>query len=178
MKSLQSIQKAFHVIRVLTTVARVLCVVGLCLCVLGILCAGVVQNGGHVFGLLGEPLVPFSTEADLHTTLVRLACTGIVLLAHVILLAFAGSYLKAEQADGTPFTKRGAQQLNRLGIRCIYIPIVAAALAAGLSVWQGVKLTADLGNAPSLSTGIVLILAAMVFRYGAELERKAHAARD
>lgn len=175
MKSLQSIQKAFHVIRVLTTVARVLCIVGLCLCVLGVLCAGGVQNGGHVFGLLGEPLAPFSTEAGLHTTLVRLACTGIVLLAHVILLAFAGNYLKAE---GTPFTKRGAQQLNRLGIRCIYIPIMAVALAAGLSVWQGVKLTAGLGNASSLSTGIVLILAAMVFRYGAELERKVRAARD
>ena len=32
----------------------------------------------------------------------------------------------------------------------------------------------EVGNALSITTGISLILASMIFRYGAELERKLH----
>ena len=91
------------------------------------------------------------------------------------LLAFALHYFRTEQADGTPFTKRGADEIRRLGIRTIVLPLVAAILAA--TVHGVFHLPANAGsdwnNAYSLTMGIALILASLVFRYGAELEEKA-----
>lgn len=38
----------------------------------------------------------------------------------------------------------------------------------------GKERISEVGNAFSITTGIVLILASMIFRYGAELEQKLH----
>ena len=89
-----------------------------------------------------------------------------------VLLIFALRYFRAEQADGTPFTKRGAEQIKRLGIRTIALPLVAAILTAVVRELFGLlqNAGADWGNLSGLTMGIVLILASLVFRYGAELE--------
>ena len=97
---------------------------------------------------------------------------GVMLVSEATLLFFAGRYLKAEQANGTPFTETGAEQLQKLGIRCIWLPIVAAVISCVIVVCLGAEETGDISNLPSLVTGIVLILAAMIFRYGAALEEK------
>ncbi|MGN1000022.1 MAG: hypothetical protein ACI4PO_10760, partial [Faecousia sp.] len=98
----------------------------------------------------------------------------ILALTDGTLLAFALGYFKTEQADGTPFTKRGADQILRLGIRTIVLPLVAAILCAIVCEILGVPQNAvrDWGNLNSLGMGIVLILASLIFRYGAELEEK------
>ena len=99
----------------------------------------------------------------------------ILALTDGTLLAFALHYFRTEQADGTPFTKRGADEIRRLSIRTIVLPLVAAILAA--TVYGVVHLPANAGsdwsNAYSLTMGVALILASLVFRYGAELEEKA-----
>ena len=91
------------------------------------------------------------------------------------LLAFAYNYFKAEQAAGTPFTHEGADQIKRLGIRNIVLPLVAAIIIAVVFAVFGVPQPAgsDWSNISSLSTGIVMILASIIFRYGADLEAKA-----
>ena len=94
----------------------------------------------------------------------------VMITAEAILLSFAGRYLKAEQADGTPFTVTGAETLKKLGIRCIWLPIVAMVVASVIGVSFGVEDLNIGSNLPSLATGIVLILASMIFRYGAALE--------
>lgn len=80
--------------------------------------------------------------------------------------------LKKELADGTPFTQSGADQILRLGIRTIVLPLVAEILRAVFyevfDVAQALR--TDSGNLPSLIMGIVLILVSLIFRYGAELE--------
>lgn len=38
----------------------------------------------------------------------------------------------------------------------------------------GAEQRGDIGNLPSVATGIVLIPASLIFRYGAELEQSAH----
>ena len=80
----------------------------------------------------------------------------------------------AEQADGTPFTKHGAEQMKHLGICTIVLPLVAAILVAIVRELFGLlqNAGADWGNLSSLTMGIVLILASLIFRYGAELEEK------
>ena len=114
----------------------------------------------------------FSTSLGMRETLAVMLGDCVLLVTEAILLFFAGSYLKAEQADGTPFTQTGAEQLRKLGIRCIWMPIVAMVIVSVIGVCFNVENLDTTSNLPSLAVGIVLILASMIFRYGAALEEK------
>ena len=172
MEQLQKIQKTVHVFEILTKIAYIFAIVGAILCAVGALCATAWYNGGQVFSLFGEPITPFSTGRGMKEMLAVLLADFVMITAEAILLSFAHRYLKAEQAAGTPFTVDGAEQLKRLGIRCIWLPIVAMVVASVIGVSFGAEdLNLD-SNLPSLATGIVLILASMIFRYGAALEEK------
>ena len=124
--------------------------------------------------LFGKPVAIFYPDTNWKQQYVELLAASIRMIANCILLAFAQDYLKTEQSDGTPFTLAGAKKLKNLGIRCIWIPIVAIVVAVTVAVWLGEESIGEAGNAFSLTTGIALILVSMVFRYGAELERQLH----
>lgn len=171
MRTLETIQKTFKVFGVMTKVAEILCIVGASLCVLTASCAVVWHNGGRVFSLFGTPIEPFF-DGDLLIAYVKLLALTFTITADAILFGFAHHYLKHEQADGTPFTEKGAQRLRMLGIRCIYIPIIALSVSAAIATWQGVTHLDIGGNLPSTVFGIGLILVSLVFRYGAELESR------
>ena len=66
----------------------------------------------------------------------------------------------------------GANLLRKLGIRCIWMPIVAVVIASVITVCLGAERSGDISNFSSLVTGVVLILASLIFRYGAELEQR------
>lgn len=171
-EQLRKIQKAAHVFQILTKIAYIFSIVGASLCAVGALCAFSWYSGGQVFSLFGEPVTMFSTSRGMSETLATMLGDCVLLVTEAILLFFAGSYLKAEQADGTPFTQTGAEQLRKLGIRCIWMPIVAMVIVSVIGVCFNVENLDTVSNLPSLAVGIVLILASMVFRYGAALEEK------
>ena len=172
MNSRQSVQKMFRVLQVLAKIAKILCIVGASLCAAGALCAAAWRSGGQVLMLFGEPLWSFAYGADPLQVCAELLAAAIMLTAGAVLLALAGRYLKAELADGTPFTERGAEQLKKLGIRCICIPVTAIAVAASAAALLGVQGIDIISDLPGVITGIVLILISLIFRYGAELEGK------
>ena len=174
MKSLKTIQKAFHVFQILAKVAFILTIVGASICAVGALCCTVWSAGGQVFSLFGEPVTMFSEVGKLNQMQARLLSNLVYLITDAILLGFAGRYFRTEQAEGTPFTHRGANLVQRLGVRCIWMPIVSIVIAAVINTCLGVK-GGDVSNLPSVITGVVLILASLIFRYGAELEAKGEA---
>lgn len=172
MKQLETIQKTFHVFQILTKIAYIFSIVGAIICAVGALCAFSWYSGGQVFSLFGEPITPFSTGRSMNEMLATLLADFVMITSEAILLSFANRYLKAEQAEGTPFTEAGAEMLKKLGIRCIWLPIVAVTVACVIGVAFGVEDAGDYSNLPSVAMGIVLILASMIFRYGAALEEK------
>lgn len=172
MKSQQTIQKTFRVFQVLTKIAFVCSVVGASVCAVGALCAVTWYTGGTVFSLFGEPVTIFASGEGLDRMLAVLLSDLILLVTDTILLAFAGRYFKTEQAEGTPFTENGANLMKKLGIRCIWMPIVAIVMASVITVCLGVEQSGDISNLPSVVTGIVLILASLIFRYGADLQEQ------
>lgn len=172
MQQLERIQKTFHVFQILTKIAYVFSIVGAVFCAVGALCAFSWYTGGQVFSLFGEPVTIFSSGKGMNEMLAVLLADFIMITSEAILLSFANRYLKAEQAEGTPFSEAGAEQLKRLGIRCIWLPIVAMVVASVIGVSFNVDRLDAYSNLPSLATGIVLILASMIFRYGAALEEK------
>ena len=172
MKTLQTIQKTFRVLQILAKVAMILAIVGASFCAVGVLCCAAWRSGGQVFSLFGEPIAFFSEVGDLNQMQARLLADLVFLITDAILLGFAERYFKAEQAEGTPFTERGANLVQRLGIRCIWMPIVSIVIASVIAACLGAKVSGDVDNLPSMITGIVLILASLIFRYGAELEKR------
>lgn len=170
MKSLQTIQKTFRVFQILTKIGFVFSIVGAAVCTAGILCAAAWYSGGTAFTLFGEPVTVFAGGESLSRTLGVLFSDLVYLTTDIILLGFAGRYFKIERAEGTPFTESGADRIKKLGIRCIWMPIVATVIASVIAVCLNVEQIGDISNLPSVGTGIVLILASLIFRYGAELE--------
>ena len=175
MKTLEKIQKTIHIFEILTKIALVFSIIGAAFCAVGALCTLAWYTGGEVFTLFGQPITSFTGREDVNQSMAVMLSELVFLSADAILLTFARQYLLLEQAEGTPFTRSGAEQLKKLGIRCIYLPIVAMVIAAVVLVCLNVERGGDWDNLPSLVTGLVLILASMIFRYGAELEEQNHA---
>lgn len=172
MKSLETIQKAVRVFQILTKIAMILSFVWAGLALLGMLCGAVWYGGGTVVGVGKAQLYSLTKTGGLIQMIAVLLADAILALTDGTLLAFALAYFKAERADGTPFTHRGADQIRRLGIRTIVLPIVAAIVVAVIYAAFDLPRSADWGNLTSVSMGIVLILASLIFRYGAELEAR------
>ena len=173
MSSLQTIQKTFRVFQILTKIAFIFSVIGASVCAVGALCCVAWYTGGKVFSIFGEPITCLVGRADINQTMAVLFSDVAYLTADAILLTYAGEYLKTEQAEGTPFTENGANLVRKLGIRCIWMPIVSIVIAAVITACLGAERSGDVSNLPGVVTGVVLILVSLIFRYGAELEKKA-----
>ena len=172
MKSLNTIQKTFQVFKVLSKVAMILSFLWAGLTVAGLLCGIAWYSGGTVMGLTPEGLLSLTLTGSLNQMMGVLLSDLVFALADGILFLYAYRYFRREQADGTPFTKTGAELVKRLGIRTIVLPLVAAILSAlffeVFDLPQAALGARD--NLSGLTMGIVLILTSLIFRYGAELE--------
>lgn len=176
MTTLQTIQKTFRAFQILAKIAFIFSIVGASLCAVGALCSVAWHTGGQVFSLFGEPITFYVGRENMRQVMAVLLSDLVFLATEAVLLGFAGQYFKTEQAAGTPFTENGADLIRRLGVRCIYMPIVAVVIASTITVGLGVERGGDISNLPSVVTGILLILVSQIFRYGAELEQRTHTA--
>ena len=172
MKSLQTIQKTFRVFEILTRVAMILGFVGAGLLLLGLICGIVLSSTGAVIPGNMETLYKLTASASFLEMVGTLLVEFILTLTDAILMLHAHRYFSREQADGTPFTGHGADQIRRLGVLMIVLPAVAAILAGVMYGVFGLTQidTADFGNGTSAAMGIMLILGSLIIRYGAELE--------
>lgn len=175
MKSLQTLQKTFRVFQGITKAAMILSFVWAGMAALGVACGQVWQRGGVVVGADQATLLALTKTGGLSEMISVLLAQSLFALTDGVLLAFACRYWRAEQADGTPFTQRGATQIQRLGVRTIVLPLVTRIVVVTLRAAFQLPSGGDVGDLPSVAMGVVLILASLVFRYGAELEEKKHA---
>lgn len=172
MKSLKSIQKTYQALQILVRAAMYFCLVGASMCLAGALCAAAGHTSGKVFGLLGQPLIFDAGEKDWNTALLELLSGALLLGEETIVLFFAERYLKTGRTEGTPFTENGARRLCRLGIRCIYLPIVASVMVAVLRACLNAEGAAVVQHMSGVGVGVLLILFSLILRYGAELEKR------
>ena len=169
MKTLEVIQKTFNIFKFITKIVEIFCIVGAVVLGTGAICAVIQYNGGQTFLLFGKPLEIFKDKTALLQIYTKQMSYTFMLIAEAVLFGFAHRYFKTELQDGTPFTENGAEKLLRLGIRFIYIPMLADAASKITAAVSVAKDNIDIGSFSTI-TGIVLILVSIVFRYGAELE--------
>ena len=172
MKSLQTIQKTCKVFHALTKIAMILCFVGSGLLLLGLICGIVISSTGAVIAGNMETLYRLTSSASFFEMVGSLLAEFVVTLTDALLFFHAWKYFSAEQADGTPFSRRGADMMKRLGILLIVLPAVSAILAWGIcTIFSVPQVKApDLGSEASIVLGIMLILVSVILHYGAELE--------
>lgn len=172
MESLTRIQKTFDVFKTLAKIAMILSLVWGVLALLGAASGMVWKYGGTVIGADLEVLQELTHTAALDEMIARLFSDAVFAFTDLTLFGFAYAYFKKEQEDGTPFTQTGADAIKKLGIKIIVLPLVAIIIAQVIFECFGVDTHEDWGNGGSVMLGIMLILVSMVFRYGAELEKK------
>ncbi|MDO5541390.1 MAG: hypothetical protein Q4F83_15205 [Eubacteriales bacterium] len=171
MKSLTSIQKTFKVFKTLSMLAMIVSFIAAGTALLGLLCVMEWQTEGMLG--LGRSVMEFTGTTSLKPAICVLLSDAVLALTDGILFLFAYLYFKAEQADGTPFTYSGADQIKSLGIKTIVMPLIAVIISAVIYSCFGMTDAPDWSNAVSVVLGIVLILASLMFHYGAELEMRA-----
>ena len=171
MKSLDSIQKTFKVFKTLSMIAMITSFAAAGAALLGLICVTAWQSKGMIG--LGRSVMALTGEASLEPAICALLADAVFALTDGLLFLSAWNYFRAEQADGTPFTHGGADQIRRLGIRTIVLPIVAIVISAVIYGCFEMRGPADWSNAASIVLGVALILASLVFRYGADLEARA-----
>lgn len=172
MKTLRTIQTLSKVGKILSTIVCICCIIGFGGCVLGILC---VAAGEAVFIINGKSLNDIlmeTSEMNLDTLYISMAVGAILCAGEAVLAKFARHYFKREIRDGTPFTLDGANEMKRLGILIICIPLGTRFISEIVGEIMKTVMTdgvvPDMAENGSIALGAVFILMALICRYGAE----------
>lgn len=166
--TLNTVQKFFKAGKILTIIGFVCGIVGASGCILGAILLKVAGIDSEITGLV------MSTEGMNFETAFVSCIAGFIICAGVIAAThFGRKYFTNELEAGTPFTFEGAQEIRRLGIITIAVPLGTEILASIVyeimaAVMEGVGERMVSSDAPVV-LGIVLIGLSFVFKYGAEL---------
>lgn len=173
MKTLETIQTLSRLGRIFSRIIYVASLVGAILCAFGIFGLVVIPENFKLGGTTIRGLIELSDKLNLGTALSAASEVLIMCIGEMILSGMAVRYFQHELDAGTPFTFEGADELKRLGICAICIPI-ASLLAAEIAhqifrhFMTGVREFP--GSDPvSVSLGIMMIVASVLCRHGAEL---------
>ena len=177
-KKLRTVQKVAKVLSVLTTIAFVMSIIGLIGCAL-ILPLFILMGSVEVTeGVTFSDYILSSSGVGYEMFIYVLAVAIVALIGGIVVLSFARKYFAIELRDGTPFSDRGATAMRNLGwaslITSVITSIVSSAVA---SIFIFLLMDIDGATASTVSVDLTAAFAffilAAIFRYGAELERKA-----
>ena len=176
MKSLNTIQVLAKVGRILSKIIFILCIVGFCGCIIGIVSLALGLESFKIGDLTIRSIIEDNTDLSIATVYAGMAVGIVYCAAEAVLCKFSETYFKNELADGTPFTQRGAKELQRLGVIVIVVSLCAGTVCAiGLAIAHHVN--PEIGKLPlesigSVGIGIMMLIASLLCRYGAELREE------
>ena len=176
-KTLGTIQTLAKIGRVLSKIVFIFSLIGAIGCAAGILSVRFLPESIQLGKTTIQGLVELTDELTPAVAYSAMLTTGIICLGEAVLAKIAERYFKREIADGTPFTFAGAKALMRLGVCAIIIPVAAKAAAEIAAVVLEHVLdgadTFEVGDPVTVGLGVMMIVAGLLCRYGAELAEKA-----
>ena len=170
-KTLDTIQTLSKIGRVLSKIVFIFSLIGAIGCAAGILSVRFLPESIQLGKTTIQGLVELTDELTPAVAYAAMITAGILCVGEAILAKIAERYFKREIADGTPFTFDGAKALQRLGICAIVIPIAAKIAAVVLEHALDGADTFEVGDPVSVSLGIMMIVASLLCRHGAELSQ-------
>ena len=178
MQTLQILQTISKIGRIVSKVVFVCCVVGFWLCIVGVISVAIGASALQVGNVTLESILQAEGNMTTGSLYATMAMCTIVCAGEAVLAKFAERYFTHELADGTPFTFDGAKELLRLGVLSICIP-VGMQIIIQIVVTILTKVMTDVEAqkpeiAGSVTLGVMLVVLALVCRYGAELTAAEH----
>ena len=178
MNTLGTIQTFSKIARILCRIVFICCLVGGIFCCVGIIGLAIIPEGMQIGDTTIRGLIEESAEGSLGTCYAAMAVGIVLCAAEAVLSRIAEAYFLHELAAGTPFTLEGAEELKRLGICTICIPIganIVAAIIFGIfkAAMENVQ-SSDLSafDSGSIGLGIMFLVMWLLCRYGAEMTAK------
>ncbi len=176
-KSLKNIQTLAKIGRVLCRIAWICSIVGAAGCAAGIL--GLIIGLDEILkfgGVTIHGIIANESGLSIGSMYASMAVGMILCIGELVIVRFAERYFKNELSDGTPFTLKGAAEMQRLGILtiCISLGVVTAAEITYQIInhtFPDVSII-HIGDYASVGFGIAFIIMSVVFRYGAALEEE------
>lgn len=172
MESKKVIQGLSKVAQILSKIVFICCLVGVGGCLIGII--SLLSGIGTI--TIGEVTLEsiIENEAGMNVnSLYAIMAVGIVIcVGESILARFADHYFTNELKDDTPFTIKGSNELIRLGVLALVIPIGTNIIAKIVYIIMKASLS-DVAkyeiDGISLGAGFALLLLGFVCRYACEL---------
>lgn len=171
--TLDKIQKIFSIAAIVVKVLYILCIIG----AIGSMVGFAALLAINIWGVENlEFLVKLDAGFVMQTGLYGCVAGAISSAAHAVLLRYVLKYLENEMKAGTPFDLNGAKEIFSLGILTAAIPL-GVSIANGIihGIWSNFATLPEASGAdPSgqVCTGLLMMAASLVFRYGAELIQK------
>lgn len=125
MKTLNTIQTLSKIGRILSKIVSIFCIVGFAICITAFVPVFIMGKNVFTFGgITLKNIISDYRPYSVGSVCFALANGAILCAGEAVLAQFAAHYFDRELKDGTPFTLEGANELFRLGILAIAIPLV------------------------------------------------------
>ena len=175
-KTLETIQKLSRLGKVLSKIVFIFSLIGAIGCAAGFVSMALLPESFQLGSVTIQGLVDLTDEVNPNEVYSAMAVGMITFTAEAILAKLAERYFHRELEAGTPFTFAGAKELKRLGVCAIVIPIAALVAAEIVHNLMQQFLTGigslDLAESGSVGLGIMMIVASLLCKYGAELTQQ------
>ncbi len=165
MKSLQRVQKAAKILRIIAKIGYILAIVGTACCALSAILCGVFGNNEQFQKALAKEGETFVT----HEYVCRCVCGAIACAAGIAVSFFTLRFYDAELAAGTPFTKPLVKEIRKLGRLHIILTFAAAIVIAVIATAMHTEINNITASGSSITAGIAYLLLSLPMDYGADL---------
>ncbi len=174
-RTLKTIQTLSRFARVIATIVFVCSIIGAVGSAVGVVAIAVVDIMGidlTAFSEILEITEPLNLDNEYYVEILAL----IYCIGEIIVSKAAISYFKSEIYAGTPFTHRGANEMRRLSVFAVVVPIaVSFAQSLAISVLslfiENTQMV--MSYEADISLGIFLLVLSVIFKYGAEITEQA-----
>lgn len=172
MNNLEIIQKTMKVFQIITKIVMIFSLVA---ATFTLISGSIVLRADRVpfAEFLQKMFVETGAISSRQELGIKLLCDSVMLIFGAIEAICVCRYFKLELSEGTPFTEAGARSITKLGILFIVVDILSATFSSAMEKFSFVSERMD--NGGGIISGLILILLAMVVRYGAELEQRGKA---
>ena len=172
-KTLSTIQTLSKIGRVLSKIVFIFCLIGAIGCAAGILSIKLLPESFQLGSVTIQGLVDLSEEISADAACAALVTGLIMFTGEAVLAKIAERCFRREIEAGTPFSFEWSRQLKRPGICAICIPIASTVAAEIVNEILKQVLTdvsdLNLADTTSVGLGIMMIVASLLCKYGAEL---------
>lgn len=163
MKSLQRVQTATKIFRILAKIGFICSIVGAACCVIGAIFCGISAFSETLRDLIVQNAQSYNAKEAVSACICAAVSCGFGIAVSYLNLRF----FAAVQAEGTPFTKPLVAALRKLGVKIIILSLVES---IAIAVFTAIMHTStDYSGGGAIGWGIACLLVSLLTDYGADL---------